>query len=74
MVLVAYGNLNMIFKLVIMILIIGIAYSAVSWAVFDSSLALEQRGVAAGSGIVLLAILMGVSVTCFCGKNRIRLG
>jgi len=67
-------NSNGMIRIIMMILVILIAYSAVSWAVFDPSLELEQRGVAAGSGILLLAIILGVSITCFCKGSRIRIG
>ncbi len=57
-----------------MILVVLVAYTAVSWAVFDPSLTLDQRAVAAGSGIILMVILLGVTVTCFCRSGRVSIG
>ena len=68
------GYQGVVFKLAMMILVVLFAYTAVSWAVFDPSLTLDQRAVAAGSGIILMAILLGVTVTCFCRSGRVRIG
>lgn len=68
------GYQGVVFKLAMMLLIVLFACTAVSWAVFDPSLTLDQRAVAAGSGIILMAILLGVTVTCFCRSGRVRIG
>ncbi|MFW9888050.1 MAG: hypothetical protein ACFFER_07710 [Candidatus Thorarchaeota archaeon] len=71
---VSCGNPNSLVKVFILIVVIVVAYTMVSWAVFEPSLAFEQRGIAAGSGVLLFAILIGASVTCFCGGKKIRIG
>ena len=64
---------NILFKLLLVLLIALMAYTAISWAVFSPNLTFDQRSIAAASGLILAAIMFGATITCICSRGRIRI-
>jgi len=71
---VSQRSIGLLLNLVILIIVAFIAYTVISWAIFDPSLTPDQRLIAAGAGVVIVAILLGVTVTCFFKGARVRIG
>ena len=60
--------------LLLAFLVIEVGYMALSWAVFEPNIGIDQRTVAAASAVLLFAIVLGVPVLCVCSKGRVRIG
>lgn len=66
--------MGMMIQVIILLFVFLTIGLLLSWTVLNPDLTWDQRLIGAGTAIVAIAILLGVTVTCVFKGGRVRIG
>jgi len=65
---------NLLIRLMVILIVLYIAYTIVSFVVFDPSLTWDQRVIGGAIAMVFVALLLGVTVKCMFKGGSMQFG
>ena len=66
--------MGLLIQVIILLMVFLTIGAILSWVILDPNLTWDQRLIGGGIAVVMIAILLGVTVTCVFKGGRVRIG